>query len=541
MSGSTSITVAEHRVFLVFAVTAREHVEGAHGRVTLGHFRKTEILVPGNDAALVHPARKLPELRWIEVEDGLQISKDLDPSVAAALSPHDASSGGTHVPAVELSPAALNLLNGVYVLPPAAPALWSPEEHDQFLHSAKGLRIQWSEAARQRSGNIGDGCTVFLHRVYVVAPGPLALLIAELEVVPVQEGALALETLEEALPVLSNLGRPDSISFAAMKNGKNLDMIGLLTRSLPEQYRFFDSSSRAFVYTAMVLDGFDQERAQAAVVRCAHKYTSAYKVSGHDLQQSIYQPFETVVHACALEGMASAFDSSIGFLAEQSLTRVRQSYLWMAILGRHESIYLRWLLRRCERAQIGSDANRHLIRNYLLFRLRFNIPLASGVEMHNRVLAFLRERMHVRALMDKVAADVIEADRWFNQERAEQFEAARRGRKRQRQRLALVEVLVAGFLMAGVTFIAFDTLIQRLWRLALNQEPSPGIEAMVPLCIAAFAAVLRMYQIHTEIHAEPVEEPTEERLFEAACEGGHEEARQTGEIAAIAQSSQHHH
>jgi hypothetical protein len=294
----------------------------------------------------------------------------------------------------------------------------------------------------------------------------------------------------------------------------------IIRAAVPGDQFQVEERTRSFTYSTILLESFpdDAESVKHLAFRCAHRYTTDYRIHQTEVVEDIYEPFVSVVHAFALEGAASILDGSDAFLSEQFVERVRQAYLWLIVMACHEQAYLLWLVGRGN-LNVNSSGRKpeklkELINDFLEFRLLHSVPLVSSIEMHNQSYELARRKLHLNELVQKVTRDVVEVERWLTQQsehaRVEQhrrLEAERERRKARRQRYAFGEIFVSAFLMFGLTFLAFDALLRKVSQIIWSTPdlPQPW-NVFWPVAIGLAAAVLRGWQVSSEIYEEPVSE-----------------------------------
>jgi hypothetical protein len=314
-----------------------------------------------------------------------------------------------------------------------------------------------------------------------------------------------------------------------MSEAAGVSLHDLIRVAVPVGQFQVEERTRSFAYATIVLDEFpdDAESVEYLAFRCAHRYTTDYRIHKDEVIEDIYRPFLSVVHAFALEGAASILDGSDAFLSEQFMARVRQAYLWLVVMACHEQAYLLWLVGRDNLNINGSGRNpeklKELIDDFLEFRLLHSVPLVSNIEMHNRSYELARRKLHLNELVQKVTHDVVEVERWLTQQREHtrveehrRLEAEKERRKALRQRFAPGEIFISAFLMFGLTFLAFDALFRKVSQFIWSTPdlPQPW-NVFWPVAIGCAAAVLRAWQVRSEIYEEPV---SEEMLEDVAIE-----------------------
>jgi hypothetical protein len=531
------------RLFAVHSVRNKDRI---NSHVKSGNLITTSFLKESLDSArlssiagcpVVHESRKLDGSLWEEVQDGsLRASLDLSPAVLRALGQVSHSKAlSDRIPGIKLTAKGIRLLNGRYATPGGNPQQWEPGDKLRYRPDLDGLSIKLTKAAQDRlkgsAMTAGSQQELFLDikQVSAIFPSRYCMLIAELEVSSNVPGALSPLVIEEALHVLSKRSRTGECSLASLNNGPGIDLHDLLEATVPEQRFIVDDRLRVFHYAALVLDRFPDDPApiEALAFRCARHYTSDYDIVRDEVGKSLYRPFETVVHAFALEGAASIANGSDLFLHDQFLSHVKQVYLWLVVLAYHEQSYLLELVHR-ENFLIGTPQRRaeefrKLIDDFLEFRLRHRMPLVSHIEMHNQAYHALRHHLRLDELIQKVTHDVVEAERWLTLQLEHSRQHERERRRMLRRRWGWLEIAVSSFLMFGLTYLSFDALIHRLALAKWNTDLPYPLNFAFPICIALFGAGLRGWQIHHEIYEDPIIELEQE-------------STSTGEAAGIEQT-----
>jgi hypothetical protein len=469
---------------------------------------------------IIHSHRRLAGYTWREAADSLRVSDDLSSAVAKALGGQDRDQATPFVPGLELSPGGLNLLNGDYAIPEGDPRQWDAHDAEQYRPECSGLSLRLSKAAKRRLGTTDDELIVSIDRMFAIFPSQICMIVTELNISSPGRRQLIPAAVEESIHMLCNKNRARDCGIASVKTDTEIGIQDLVRLVVPtERFEVF-GQIRMFNYALVVLEDFasDFTGAEAHGFRCARHFTADYQIDRAEVVKDIYRPFESVVHAFALEGAATIINGSDTFLSEQFLTRVRQVYLWLIVLACHEQTYLLWLIQR-DNLQVGTFTNkshrlRQLIDDFLEFRLLHSIPMVSHIEMHNQTYNRLRRRLLIKELVQKVTKDVIEVERWLTQQ-IEYSRAEERGRRKaRRQRYALLEVSVSAFLMFGLTFLAFDALLRKLSMLVSGAaEFRPPWNFVWPFVIGLAAASLRGWQLLHEIYEEPI---TDEMLYAAS-------------------------
>ena len=476
------------------------------------------------ESRLVHESRNLNGPLWEQAsEEGLRASEDLSPAVLRALggTPHgEAMSEG--VPGIKLTAKGIRLINGGYAAPGGNPAEWSPEDKLRYRSGLSGLSIKLTNAAQRRLTVAGVSDSpqelfVTVEQVFAIFPSQYCTVVAELKISAWGPETFSPLVIEEALHILSKRGKIGECGFASITESPGIDLHDLLESTVPERRFEIDDRFRIFYYAVLVLEAFPDDTApiEELAFRCARHYTTDYDNAKGEVSKSLYRPFESVIHAFALEGAASVANGSDHFLREQFLTRVRQVYLWLVALAYHEQSYLLGLVFRenfvSGNTEHRSQRFRALIDDFLEFRLRHRMPLVSHIEMHNQAYHALRQNLRLDELIHKVTQDVVEAERWLTQQiehrHAEQDRLRKRERERRkawRHKFARWEALVSAFLMFGLTYLSFDALTHKLAMLKWGADLLPPWNFVVPFVVACVAAGLRGWQVIAEIREDPI-------------------------------------
>jgi hypothetical protein len=513
-------------LFMVFSAQDKEashlRMDASESRMRAFSCADLRSLSSGNveKCPIVHPARDLSGPLWKEVAGGLPVSDDMSQTVVAALSGHDNEADSLSVPGMEITPGGLNLINGRYAPRTGDPRQWDSADTAKYRPRLSGLSLRLSGASKRRLETEEDELFVSIDRVFAVFPSQFCMIVAELSVSSAGAQPLSPYAIEEAVHILSNRNRARESSLASIGEGAEIGLHDLMKLVVPSSRFQLQERIRIYNYSLIVLEEFpvDPDVVEYLAFRCAHHHTTDYRISKDEVAKDIYRPFDTVAHAFALEGAASIVDGSDAYLAEQFLMRVRQVYLWLIVMACHEQSYLLWLVGR-DNLNINSSAQRpqklkELIDDFLEFRLLHSIPLVSNIEMHNQTYDWARRKLHLYELVQKVTHDVVEVERWLTQQRehsrAEEhrlLESERARRKARRRKFAPGEIFVSAFLMFGLTFLAFDALLRKmsqiLWATPDLRQPW---NILGPVLIGIAAAILRAWQVSSEIYEDPISE-----------------------------------
>jgi hypothetical protein len=555
-----------YRLFTFFDVkekpSARQLVEGG-GLYTLrrrfiGHDLSTTHLAAFGGHPITHPGRNDDAKLWREVggaegeqsgKAGFVVADDLHPAVIAALGGGGGTAAGRHLPALELTPAGLNLLNGQYARPPGNPKEWAAADAELFDPKRKGLSLALTPAAQRRLKTAETEILATIVSAVAIFPSHFGLVIVELEVsLPGREPVDAL-WIEEALHVLSNRGRRSASTLAAFKQPVPGALADVMAVAFPLEHCETDPWNRLYTYTVLVLDQFPKTGADAEVdaiaFRCARHYTADYGLRRDMVAAAVQRPFESVAHVFSLEGAASVVDGSDPFLGDQFASRAGNLYIWLVALAYHEHVYLIDLVQKQVPVEGGdqpeSASMAVLIEDFLKFRLRHRMPLVSDVEMHNQVYGGLRRSLRLDALSDKLSGDAAAVERAISQRDAI---SANRRRELQRERLkrgARRDAWLSAGIIFGLTFLAFSSLIEKIEKLLTPQLADHWKDLSVLIGASSFAllgAIVEFNRRWRDAMSERAE--GEGDILEAASEIAADESDGATQLAAAAGSQSGH-
>jgi hypothetical protein len=362
-------------------------------------------------ATLVHPDRrgnaKAMEARLFSSAEFV-IGDDLHPAVAAQFMDGAASwSTGRRVSSLKLSPQGLDLVNGRTALP-VGDLRDRPGYQDR-----RGFALQIGTAK---------------------APFEAVLRVTDFEVLHFASGVgVALVTLAWASEEPLTLGGLFALMSRLTPN-RTADVLGwahvaedgasdrfslswLMSRILAPAVCSFEVWSRIFTHVYAVLPaGTDDGALSDAAWRLSRHYSPAYRAEPGWPGTELYGPFTDIRHGLSLEGAATVASESSAFVANGGLMgRMGNCYLPLALLAYHEHAYLLDIAQEAARVPSGDDpaaqarSLRDLTDRFLLFRLRYRLPLASDITMHNAFYERMRRALQIEALEAKLGQDVTEA------------------------------------------------------------------------------------------------------------------------------------
>lgn len=461
---------------------------------------------------------------------GLIVADDLHPAVIEALGGRSETKAGRRLPALELTPAGLNLLNGQYLRPPGNPKDWPKEASDLFDPQRKGLCLALTPAAQTRLYTTATEILVTIVKANLVFPSHFGLVIVELEVRPPGKERVDARWIKEALHILSNRSRRRNCTLAAFKRPIEASLADLIAVSLPREHCDADPWNRLYSYTVLVLDQFSPADAEALAFRCARHYTKDYRLSQGLVSASVLRPFDSVIHVFSLEGAASVVDGSDKFLREQFASGAEHLYLWLVALAYHEHVYLIDLVQKQVPIQGGDDPDSkpmtRLVEDFLKFRLRHRMPLVSDLEMHNQVYGALRQSLRLDALSEKLATDAAAVESTLRQRAAIRAEESRKLQRARRNKSARHDAWASAGIVFGLTFLAFSALVEKLEKLifpdmlARDKDLVTLVGAFVFAALGGLVEYRRRYREATD-DARPEED---EGTLENAAEIGSEQS-----------------
>jgi len=200
--------------------------------------------------------------------------------------------------------------------------------------------------------------------------------------------------------------------------------------------------ARGFTYVmARTAAALTEAQADELASRLAHRHTADYSPAGVPATAVIARSFETVVHACTLEGGALLVtDCRVEFLKTFLSNVADHAYLILALAARKEFVDLLDLSQDAAITIEHEDKARHatlteklasmtrLQERLLNFRLTHRFSLASLMSNHNLVHAAWRKAFGVDRLLADVSGDVVAAESYLERREREHRAAAREQR-----------------------------------------------------------------------------------------------------------------
>ncbi|MDG4559040.1 MAG: hypothetical protein P9F19_16875 [Candidatus Contendobacter sp.] len=389
-------------------------------------------------------------------ERSLTLSNDLHPFIRTMLDCADPPSDAA--PAADppircrgLSSNGKNLINGHYRRPsPTGPDAKGAAARPG--RAANGLEVVLGATAKARLQAASEG---------VDPPDALPILIEDIQLFRFRTGITlavvdvsfpptqtpwdrAPEKLLETLPLLSRhtgaglLRWRDSPTDA--KSGERFLPGDLVRGVLGGAVLPGERPPRVYSHVAAVFEtSMPPVQARELAFRLSRHYTGAYRVGAALEGTVLTEPFEDIVHAASLEGAASvingyatAREGERELLKNWLTDRYRQVYLPLQIVAIHERVAL---LDMAQNAAIDVGAMdvtaeattlRALCNRFLTFRLRYRAVQVSHITMHNQVHQATRAALDLDRMIEKVAHDVMEAERWLSDVAREEAAAKER-------------------------------------------------------------------------------------------------------------------
>jgi hypothetical protein len=303
---------------------------------------------------------------------------------------------------------------------------------DRKQRIAKSMRLTFSQAAQGRL------------REHGLTPRPLRVVVEDLTLAlfetklgfaqaviqlepfgkeKVSAPLAALELLEAQVA----LGRFNEIEWCSTKDGTPVDggqfTLGELVRNLALGATTVTRKSgrvSTYAYVQFEASQLATEVDQYATQLARH-YTTDYLTSPDIGGVRRVGDFLTVRHAVAAEGAASIVSSvPTGgtlppFLKSFRTATLRRHYVPIALLALHEQSFL---VAQTSNALIDGDPQTEpnleklstLVRDSLLFRLRFRFSSLSYISMHNALYAAFRSVLDLDRMMGELSASVTEAE-----------------------------------------------------------------------------------------------------------------------------------
>ncbi|MFO0452536.1 MAG: hypothetical protein ACK52I_28415 [Pseudomonadota bacterium] len=335
------------------------------------------------------------------------IGDDLHPAVAGQFAQGALGwTSGRRVPAIALSQQGLNLLNGRLALPSGDPRT-VPGYTGAF-----GLALDVGPPGEPQHGMLRVSGVEVLHFASGVG---LALVTLEWG----GKQPLTLDALQLLLSRLTPNRQKDVLRWAHLADppeDQRFSLSWLLSQLLVPAACRFEVWSRFFTYVYATLPaGTDPDALSDAAWRLSRHYSARYSVEPGWPGTELYAPFPDIRHALSLEGAATVASEASDFVANGGLLgRFGNCYLPLATLAYHEHAYLLDIAQEAARVPFGDDAAaqaqglRQMTDRFLRFRLRYRLPLASDITMHNAFYEKMRRALQLEALETKLAQDVAE-------------------------------------------------------------------------------------------------------------------------------------
>lgn len=360
--------------------------------------------------ALLHPDRRNDAKTMaapLFITSEFVIGDDLHPAVAGQFAQGALGwTSGRRVPAIALSQQGLNLLNGRLALPPGDPRT-VPGYTGAF-----GLALDVGPPGEPQHGMLRVSGVEVLHFASGVG---LALVTLEWG----GKQPLTLDALQLLLSRLTPNRQKDVLRWAHLADpleDQRFSLSWLLSQLLVPAACRFEVWSRFFTYVYATLPaGSDPDALSDAAWRLSRHYSARYSVEPGWPGTELYAPFPDIRHALSLEGAATVASEASDFVANGGLLgRFGNCYLPLATLAYHEHAYLLDIAQEAARVPFGDDAAaqaqglRQMTDRFLRFRLRYRLPLASDITMHNAFYEKMRRALQLEALETKLAQDVAE-------------------------------------------------------------------------------------------------------------------------------------
>jgi len=360
---------------------------------------------------LLHPDRRADVKAMaasLFAESKFVIGDDLHPAVAAQFADGAGEwCAGRRVPAIALSQQGLDLLNGDRALP-----LGDPRRVKGYS-GQRGISLNVGLPGQPENGVLWILSMQVLH--FASGTG-LALVTLE------WKGAqpLTLEKLQLLLSRLTPNRQKDVLSwaqFADPAQDQRFSLSWLLGQVLVPAACSFEVWSRFFtvVYAALPA-GTDANALSNAAWRLSRQYSEGYTAEPGWPGTELYAPFTDIRHALSLEGAATVATGDSDFVTNGGLLgRFDTCYVPLAALAYHEHAYLLDIAQEAACIPPGNDAAaqaqalRRLTDRFLRFRLRYRLPLASDITMHNAFYEKARRALQLEALENKLGQDVVDA------------------------------------------------------------------------------------------------------------------------------------
>ncbi len=525
-------TLKTHAVRVVLPFELRASPGGELvGLTSLGLDKVTLASLTATPFRLVSPDRAKPAPIF-EVSSFL-LGDDLHEVVAVAFGASAASADASRSTAcLKLTAAGQAVVNGVSLRPKGDPATLAG------YRRGSGPVLHLTRSARERLA--AAGCETRTEVILSIDELQLLLLTSGIGFVVVMlriaEPAPDLNTVQELVHAITH-ARRGTLGWACLEHPQSLFSLHTLVATLLAGTACeLIPSNRIFSYTLAHHALAGAADIQAAAWRLSRHYNSDYLPTKADEGRGsgtvFLQPFESVLHAASLEGVATLVEGTGEHAAHALAGTMVQRYFALALLALHEHVMLLRLSERAAGAHavigIKSDAAqlRHLLARFLLFRRRFRIPLASEVTMHNLAYDAFRKALCNDSLDRKMREDVTEASRHL------QFVTAlarkRTADRRERGRAPFQGLLT--FMLTLLTSLAAVKELRTIVSEYVHVEDARWIgTGMFAVCLV-MAAIAGWYATSRHLDSHEIEEDDN---LEALDEHLHDEA------VSVARENQH--
>jgi hypothetical protein len=346
----------------------------------------------------------------------MMLSDDLLPAVVAAFDPGANALGrGRAAACMRLTARGRALFNGDWARPSGDPRSIAG------YGSERGLRLTIGDAAAARIAPPGsDASDVLLVRVddlqFLHFASGIGFAVISLSVPYAASSDAVLEALHDITAVR---GRK-TLSWACVNDRtRGFTLPDLLEPVLSAASCGLQGWNRLFTASYLRLAALPEDGSPEQLAwRLSRHYTSAYVPAEASalVGTMVLRPFSDIVHAASLEGVSMVAGGEEGFVATGLLDRFETAYFPLALLAYHEFVMLLGLSQDAAVAdptdgRASSGALLALVDQFLAFRLRYRLPVVSGVTMHNQVYAGMRVALQLEHLDGKIGGDVAEAER----------------------------------------------------------------------------------------------------------------------------------
>ena len=489
---------------------------------------------PLSAIGLIHPTRRAQGATApaMFADTDMPLGSDLHPAVGGALAGDRAHQRRDAISCIGLTDHGRSVLNGNWARPQG-------DVRDMAAYGAgHGLALPFTREERARIRAAGG--TDRAAQAIEVEALDIVTFRAGVSVAIVRlrlqgpDGPL-LAHLQEAVHVLSNTRRARSFGWAceAEPQGRFTlpDLVGAIVAGA--QCRL-GPDNRLYTYTYAQFKTLPPERSvlEIAAWRLSRHYTTAYLPGpGYLAGTAVVDIFQNVHHAAGMEGAATLAVADAGFVQTGFGNRLRGNYLPLVILAFHERIELLRISERAARIHARSGQQDHgyqkvlrrLVEDFLLFRLRYRVAVASDITMHNQFYKALGDGLDVGALTRKIVEDAREAARALQDRRAVAARLSDRKRHEDHLRRERHRAWILGVFAAMLTFLTTVTALEKLQELAgVPPERVKYIVAGVAIALALLSGLITGIR-HADAHAGSDEDaPGDERESDDTDEVGEE-------------------